>query len=118
MTTTVFNAYHLEDNSESALRSLSGQDQANGTAYQNLSDTIGSGSDECGVGILYLFAPSSTTYVKQFYSTVSVANPSNAPASQVNYTAGYVNVTGAINQVSFKMSSGNFDGIIKMYGCR
>ncbi len=32
------------------------------------------------------------------------------------YTGGYCNTTSAVNAVDFKMSSGNFDGIIKMYG--
>jgi hypothetical protein len=33
------------------------------------------------------------------------------------FVAGYFNVTGAIDEVSFKMSSGNIDaGTIKMYG--
>ena len=32
------------------------------------------------------------------------------------FTAGYVNVTGAIDEISFKMSSGNMDGVIQLYG--
>ena len=30
--------------------------------------------------------------------------------------SGYFNVTAAIDDIQFKMTSGNFDGIIKMYG--
>ena len=32
------------------------------------------------------------------------------------YGAGYGNTTSAIDEISFKMSSGNMDGEIKMYG--
>ena len=116
MTTTTFNAYHLEDDSEAALRYLTSSDQAQGTAYQALSDSIGNGADENAAGELFLFNPSNTTYVKHFYAKVNVVNGSSAPAIQTNYTAGYINVTGAIDEVSFKMSSGNMDAVIKMYG--
>ena len=34
------------------------------------------------------------------------------------YVAGYFNTTSAIDAIQFKMSSGNFDGIIKMYGVK
>ena len=34
------------------------------------------------------------------------------------FTAGYYNTTTAINAVSFKMTSGNFDGTIKMFGIK
>ena len=64
--------------------------------------------------MLYLYNPSSTTYVKhftaesQFYRYVGRSNNS--------FFAGYFNTTSAINAISFKMSSGNMDGVIKMYG--
>jgi len=32
------------------------------------------------------------------------------------YISGYFNTTSAINAVQFAMSSGNMDGVIKMYG--
>ena len=34
------------------------------------------------------------------------------------YAAGYMNTTSAIDEIQFKMSSGNFDGKIKMYGIK
>jgi hypothetical protein len=34
------------------------------------------------------------------------------------YAAGYINDTTAVDDIRFKMSSGNFDGIIKMYGIK
>ena len=38
--------------------------------------------------------------------------------SQDYFIAGYVNVTGAIDEIEFKMSTGNFDGKIKMWGVK
>ena len=114
MTTTRFRAYLAEDNSSNDFSYSTGGDQAQGTAYQRLIYYMGNGSDESGAGTLNLFSPSNTTYVKHFYST-TVENQSGG--NSVNaYTAGYFNTTSAIDAISFKMSSGNFDGVIQMYG--
>ena len=113
ITSTFFRAYHLEDGSAASLDYVTSLDQAQGTAYQGLIYGIGNGADECGAGTLHLFSPSSTTYVKHFYSR---ANPSDASTTRESYSAGYINTTTAIDEISFKMSSGNFDGTIKMYG--
>ena len=114
ITSTYFKAYHAENGSASALTYDSGEDQAQGTAYQNLANSVGSESDECAVGQLYLFAPSNTTYVKHFYTVGQYLHASDY--SQNHFCAGYFNVTGAITQLAFKFNSGNFDGVIKMYG--
>ena len=116
MTTTMFRPYHDEDDSVTSLSYSTGQDQAQGTAFQQMSQDAGNGADECSAGILHLFSPSSTTYVKHFYSRVNTYH-------QLNYTfdffaAGYINTTSAIDEISFKMSSGNFDGTIKMWGVK
>jgi len=113
VTSTTFKAYHTEAGS-GALTYDGETDQAQGTSYQDIAGDIGSAADECGVGELYLFAPSSTTYVKHFYSIVQAYD--SAPQSRETFAAGYFNTTSAINAISFKMLSGNFDGIIKMYG--
>ena len=114
MTTTFFNAFHYEDDSNSGLNYVAGSDQAQGTAYQTIGYGIGNGSDECGAGILHLFSPSSTTYVKHFYSRFNEYYGTNISGDR--YAAGYINTTSAIDEIDFKMTSGNFDGIIKMYG--
>ena len=55
-----------------------------------------------------------TTFVKHFIFT---GNRSQKEEYSVHdYVAGYFNTTSAIDEISFKMSSGNFDGVIKMYG--
>jgi len=76
---------------------------------------IGNGSDESSSGSMYLFNPSSTTYVKHFMSETNDYERNNASSN--TGVAGYGNTTSAINAVDFKMSSGNIDdGKISLYG--
>ena len=110
MTTTSFEAI----NPASGLSYMAGDDQANGTSYQNLCFDLGNGTDECSVGELFLFNPSSTAYVKQFYSTTQGYHLSEYTVN--DFVGGMLQTKTAINAISFKMSSGNMDGEIKMYG--
>jgi dUTPase len=65
--------------------------------------------------VLTLYAPSSTTYVKHFVSRANSA--SYVDSSYGTFVAGYINVTAAIDEISFKFHTGNIDaGVIKMYG--
>jgi hypothetical protein len=43
-----------------------GSDQAQGTAYQTIDTGVGNANDQSISGVLTLYAPSSTTYVKHF----------------------------------------------------
>ena len=113
-TTSSYQVIHYEDDTSYSLAYSAGDDLAQSTNYQYLATSVGNGADECTAGELYLFAPSSTTYVKHFYSKDSHTHSSNA--AQSLYIGGYFNTTSAINAISFKMSSGNMDGEIKMYG--
>ena len=113
LTSTFFNAYHSEANS-SDLVYMTARDQAQGTAFQDVTTGIGNGADESAAGELHLFNPSSTTYVKHFYSRNNTYN--NGDVSYDSFMSGYFNTTSAINAVQFKMSSGNMDAVIKMYG--
>ena len=70
-TTTYFAAHHQEDDGDAGLNYRTGDDLAQSTAFQILTTAIGSGSDESAAGTLWLFNPSSTTYVKHFYSRFS-----------------------------------------------
>ena len=115
-TTTAFRGYHDEADSQTNLSYQTGQDLAQSTAYQTLTDEMGtSNNDESLVGEIYLFNPSSTTFVKHFISITQFYQ--YQPASRFFYIAGYGNTTSAIDAVDFKFSSGNIDsGVIKMYG--
>ena len=114
ITSTYFSAYHQEDDDPAAMGYGAGSDQAQGTAFQILLASTGNDADQSGAGELFLFNPSNTTYVKHFYATVN--NAQNVPTSSNEFIGGYFNVTGAIDEIQFKMSTGNFDGTIKMYG--
>jgi len=115
ITSAAMRASHSEADS-TAWGYLTAQDQAQGTAYQMLGDGWGNGSDESGAGELRLFNTSSTTYAKHFISTVVFYH--SADSAFVNYVSGYINTTTAIDDINFKMSSGNFDGTIKMWGVK
>ena len=117
-TSTAFNPYHQEDGSSAGLIYRTAWDLAQSTSDQIIAQELGNGSDESGSGYMYLFNPSSTTYVKHFLGvTQYYQNFGNTGAFQVYY-AGYGNTTSAINGIIFRMSSGNFDGTIKMYGIK
>ena len=114
MTTTFFDADHTETDVGS-LQYEAGDDQAQGTAYQRLARGVGNLNDEAMSGELYLFSPSSTTYVKHFYSRT--AEYMGSPRILDNYSGGYINTTAAITQIDFKFDSGNIEsGTIKLYG--
>ena len=117
ITSANFNPYHLEDGSESVLRYMTAQDQAQGTSYQRISEDVNSDNDGCLAGYLHLFNPSSTTFVKHFISDFSTMRNASPDASIRSVGAGLFNTTSAINAVQFKISSGNIDsGDICLYG--
>jgi hypothetical protein len=116
-TTTVFNAYHKEDDSEAALAYNPYDDLAQSTAYQSLSSfgQMGIDNDQSLCSTIYLYNPSSTVFVKHFIATTQFYQREDR--SNNVFTAGYANTTSAIDAVQFKMASGNIDsGVIKMYG--
>ena len=64
---------------------------------------------------MFLYSPSSTTFVKHFISTTNIYYSGNR--TMQTFVAGYANVTAAIDGVQFVMESGNIDsGVIKLYG--
>ena len=114
MTNTYFMANHNEGDTAAALGYEATIDQAQGTSFQRIC-RIGNDNDQAGSGELWLFNPSSTTYVKHFMSRISEAHPSEY--IQDGFVAGYFNTTSAIDGIQFKMASGNIDsGTIKLYG--
>ena len=114
-TTTQFRGYHNEGGSDTSLAYESGRDLAQSTGVQTIGADSGNDNDQCTSGTLQLFDPSSTTFVKHFLARLSVAHQSDYIIDV--FTAGYCNVTAAIDGVQFSMSSGNIDsGTIKLYG--
>jgi hypothetical protein len=115
-TSSFFRYYQSEDDSGSGLGYESGLDLAQSTGYQKMSADIGNGSDESAVGVLTLFNPSSTTYVKHYISQINTYRSDNLCMG--HSFAGYGNTTSAINAIRFQITAGNFDGTILMYGIK
>jgi hypothetical protein len=116
-TTTYFYAYLGENGSYGILEYVTGLDLAQSTSDQPLSNNVGNDNDQSASGELFLFNPSSTTFVKHFMSTTNQYD--RADISVNPRMAGYGNTTSSINAVRFQMSSGNIDsGKIKLYGIK
>ena len=116
-TSTLFTARHYEDGTSGALGYQTGGDLAQGSGFQKITEdsSMENDNDASGSGELWLFNPSSTTYVKHFMATM---NHMGNGARQINtFTAGYFNTTADITAIQFKMDSGNIDaGTFKLYG--
>ena len=118
-TSTSFVAWHDEADSATSLQYRTAYDLAQSTALQPLGgDTMSIANDNCGVGYLHLFNPSSTTFVKHFISRFKPNYSGGSdPYTHDGFTAGYINTTSAVTAVQFKMNSGNIDArVIKLYG--
>ena len=82
-------------------------------------DSVITDNDSGISGTLRLFDPSSTTFVKHFFTNINSIKAGSSPEMKISYCAGYCNVTAAIDGVQFKMDSGNMDsGTIKLYGIK
>ena len=114
ITSTAFLAYQFESDN-AALGYSASQDLAQSASHQRLTQEVGNNADQSASGVLTLYAPSSTTYVKHF--TARFADSGYNDYVEDHYVAGYINDTTAIDEISFQFSSGNIDaGQIKMYG--
>ena len=118
ITSTAFVAYHNEADTTTVLSYHTGKDQAQTQLYQTIcSYATGNDNDQSVSGVLKLYAPSSPTYVKHFTAEGNGAYGDGSDYSVALYVAGYINTTAAIDEISFKFSSGNIDaGTIKMFG--
>jgi len=117
VTSTYFRSYHNEGGSTAALSYETGNDQHQGTSFIELIDAFGTDNDQSMCGELMLFNPGSTTFAKQFIGKCH--NYHLSDYSLTVFTAGYFNLTAAIDEVQFKMGSGNIDaGKIKLYGIK
>ena len=116
-TSSVFNSNHYENDSSTALDYNTAADLAQSTGEISLTRQVGNDNDQSASGELYLFNPSSSTFVKHFISTTQTYR--NADISQQQFTGGYLNTTSSIDAIRFKFASGNIDsGTIKLYGIK
>ncbi len=116
-TTTYFRAYQDEAGSSTALSYRTSYDLAQSTSDQTLCVAQQNENDYAVAAELYLFNPSSTTFVKHFIAKTSFVQTDSV--LQNSYIAGYGNTTSAVDAVQFKFHTGNIDsGTIKLYGIK
>jgi len=116
LTTSTFTAYHNEAGDSSSL-GYNDVDHGQGTGFQHLSISTGNDNDQTVSGELWMFSPSSSTYVKHF-----LARSSTYTANDHCYdlhVGGYFNTTTALTRVQFKYDGDTVDaGTIKLYGIK
>jgi len=120
-TTAHYYAIHAENGTQGHLYYNSSEDIASGTGFQNLTTASQIGTDDDCVtnGELYLFNPSSTTFVKHFMARFPYMDSRSPQYVYDCFTSGYFNTTSAITAIRFQMGSGNIDaGTIKLYGIK
>ena len=117
-TTAYFSATINEADSGAGLSYETAVDLAQSTGVQKLSKSgIGNDNDHSASGEMYLFNPSSTTFVKHFMARSHYSG--HDEQSRDDFIAGYCNVTAAIDGVQFSFASGDIDvGTIKLYGIK
>jgi len=116
-TTTIFNTAHNEADNDARLSYETGRDLAQSTAFQPISINQGGMADNCTAGFLYLFNPSSTTFIKHFLARTAHTMRETFPGQTDNFTSGYFNTTSAIDAVQFKFASDEIQaGTIGMFG--
>ena len=117
-TTTAFYAYHNEAGNDAAVSYTNGSDVAQSTGFAQIGGDASNTDNDSGMnGEVYLFNPSSTTFVKHFMSRFTLFD--YVPYAHDRYIAGYGNTTSAVDAIQFKMSSGAIDaGTIKLYGIK
>ena len=116
-TSSYFNSYQAENDSAQALGYNTTPDLAQSTGDQILAEDVGNDNDQCVVGTLIIFNPSSDTFVKHYISNSSQSHQNDF--TQNVFCAGYGNTTSAVTGVRFLFSSGNIDsGTIKLHGIK
>jgi hypothetical protein len=116
-TTTYFHSAHDEADSATEVAYQTPSDLAQSTDFHRLQNFSANSDDSSCSGVLHIYNPASTTFIKHFTSTFNSMSYTSTPYSLNAFTAGYGNTTSAVDAIQFKYSSGNIDdGIIKMYG--
>jgi len=118
ITNTYFRAYQYEDGSSgSGVGYVDAFDYAQSTSNIMIHENTGNDNDQSISGEMWLFNPSSTTYVKHYMTRTQNYNGSDITTDA--YTAGYINSTDDVDAIKFLFSSGNIDsGTIKLYGIK
>jgi hypothetical protein len=119
ITSNAFRSYNREDGADSGLGYVTASDLAQSTSLQRIADEANADSDQGISGLMQLFNPSGTTYVKHFLSNTNFAHLGVQPYTENHYIGGYFNTTSAINAIRFSFTSGNITaGKISLYGIK
>ena len=115
-TSSSYRAYQDESGTSTSISYFAANDLAQGTGFQPLGDENQSNDNDHGqCGILHLFNPSDTTFVKHFLG-INV-NVHNGDYIINDYIGGYANTTSAVDAIQFKYHTGNIDaGTIQLFG--
>ena len=119
-TTSLFYSYNRASDSANNFQYDGNNDLQSSTGFQPLTFNSNVDNYSSASGYLYIFNPSSTTFVKQFFSVTNddAQTSGEQGLTQVCYVGGYFNDTSSIDAIQFKYSSGNFNGKIKLYGIK
>jgi len=115
-TTTMFYSYHDEADTTATLAYGDAEDLAQATGFLRVNFNVGNGADQTGMGDMWIFNPSSTTFIKHF---IARTHTERQASSLGNHIGGYFNTTSAVDAFQFKPESGTFDaGTFKLYGLK
>ena len=98
-TTTYFRSQHGESGGGGEVAYDTGQDAAQATGFIRLCGELGTVNDENMSGEMFLYNPSSTTFVKHFMCRANM-NASGDACFNI-FSAGYANNTSAVDAVQF-----------------
>ena len=114
-TNTFVESQHNEANTIAQLTYDGDKDQAQNTGLIYFGPAGDSDNDGSTSGILRLYNPSSTTFVKHYISAMQGMENDNI--STLVLGAGYINTTSAVNAMRFQLSSGEIQGgTIDLFG--
>ena len=100
MVTSNWVNYNDESDASRALTYQASNTQSNGTSFQHLGISTGNDNDQSMSGELYVFAPSSSTFNKHFFSRTSTYTANNHCYD--TYSSGYFNTATRITRFNFK----------------
>ena len=119
-TTTSFRAsnYEAGGGDGEAIEYRANADLGQSANPQIFAEPMGNANDESGSGEIYIFNPSSTTFVKHFMARFN--HNSYSGKIEDYFTAGYCNTTSAVTGIRFEMeaSTNIQSGTFKLYGLK
>ena len=114
-TSSAFRVGHAEDGSATEIGYQTGQDLAQGTGAQSIHYTANQ-NEASSSGMLHLFDPSSTTFIKHY---IIVNSSDRNGQCEQQYIAGYCNVTAAIDGIQLATNENTIQtGTFKLYGIK